>query len=89
MVGEILLVFQDQTLKDPRGLAIDDRGYIYIAANMSSNVMLLCSNGQQCQQLLSKDNGTRNPRALYYDIPQNRFFVATKEGKVHIFEVSE
>ncbi|XP_063406239.1 uncharacterized protein LOC134690192 [Mytilus trossulus] len=89
MVGKIVWEYQNEMLKEPRGLALDDRGYIYIAGNTSSNVILLCSNGQKCQQLLSKDNGIRNPRALYYDIPHNQLFVATKEGKVHIFEVSE
>ncbi|CAC5381208.1 unnamed protein product [Mytilus coruscus] len=88
MDGKTVWEFQDEKLKGPRGLAIDNRGNIYLAGNKSSNVMLLCSNGQQSRQLLSEDNGIKNPKALHYDITRNRLFVASKEGKVHIFEVS-
>ncbi|XP_071145306.1 protein lin-41-like [Mytilus edulis] len=89
MGGNIIWTFKDENvLKDPRGIAVDNTGNIYTVSNNNNTLIVLSADGQKRRQLLSKDDGLHNPNALAYDKIRNRLCVLNLKNAGYLFDVT-
>jgi hypothetical protein len=64
MDGTILWTYQSKSLRGPRQLTTDDRGYIYVVFELSLNVVVLSPDGKDCKVLLCEQDGLHFPKAI-------------------------
>ncbi|CAG2222242.1 unnamed protein product [Mytilus edulis] len=68
MDGTTIWSFKDDTvITNPRGIAVDGMGNVYITNGDQNNVTVISSDGNQSKQLLSKVDGLKIPTAIQYD----------------------
>ncbi|CAC5383434.1 unnamed protein product [Mytilus coruscus] len=89
MEGSTIWSFKDgSVIKNPRGIAVDGIGNVYVTNQDFNNVIVMSSDGNQCKQLLSQTGGLKNPRAIQYDRIRNRLLVTNMKEKAFIFDIS-
>ncbi|VDI83911.1 Hypothetical predicted protein [Mytilus galloprovincialis] len=88
MQGKQIWTFKDgNTLKCPRGLALDSSGNVYVACTTSHRVVVISPDGQQSRELLSLNNGLVNPSTIYFDRKRHCLLVANKQQSVSTYEI--
>ncbi|VDI01890.1 Hypothetical predicted protein [Mytilus galloprovincialis] len=88
--GEPLWTFKyESILKKPRGATFDNYGNLYITGELSSNVVVLSSDGKQHREILTGSDGLREPSAIFYDKDENRLLVSSGNSNILIFNVSQ
>ncbi|XP_063397749.1 uncharacterized protein LOC134682076 [Mytilus trossulus] len=78
--GNSLIWKCNENIKDPSGIKIDKNGLIYIACDQSSKIVIVSSDGKSSRQLLSYDDGIRNPWAIDIDRETSTLLVANRDG---------
>ncbi|CAC5393334.1 unnamed protein product [Mytilus coruscus] len=56
----------DKTIK-PREVTTDQNGYVYVICYQSHNVIVLSPDGKHHTELLTAQNGIKNPTSIYYN----------------------
>lgn len=54
-------------LKDPRGIEVNNAGNVHIVSNSQHKLMVISADGQRSRQILSKDDGLKDTRAISYE----------------------
>jgi sugar lactone lactonase YvrE len=54
-------------LKDPFGVTVDKDGNVYVTSHKSNRVVVLEPDGRQGRQILSSDDGLKEPSGIYFD----------------------
>ncbi|XP_071134688.1 uncharacterized protein [Mytilus edulis] len=86
--GIILWTFDDSSvLMSPLGISVDNDGNVYVAGNYTHNVVIISPDGQRYRQLLSSDNGLKNPWGLHYDTSTNKLLVANRFNEAFLFDI--
>lgn len=81
--------FKDENvLKSPNGIAVDNIGSVYVSGGASCNVVVISNNGLFHKQLLSKEDGLTYPGALHYDRSTNKLLVANSYDYAFLFNVN-
>ena len=79
--GDKLWEFKDESvLNDPRGVTVDNDGNVYVTSCSSSSVVVLEPDGRQGRQILSSDDGLKEPRGIYFDKSKNSLIVTNYYG---------
>ena len=69
----------------PTHVAVDHRGFIYVADYTNKRVLQLDWDLTYLTDILGYDDGLRNPRSIYIDSIRRRLYVAESGGSVLIF----
>ena len=86
--GTVLWTFTDKSvLKDPRSIAVDDYGNVYVAGSNSTNVIVISPDGKEHRTLLSTADLHDKPRALHYDRQTRQLLVANTMTSAFIYSV--
>ncbi|VDI02669.1 Hypothetical predicted protein [Mytilus galloprovincialis] len=89
MAGNIIWTFKDKNVvKEPRGIAVDNAGNVYTINRSHKNMIVLSADGKQSRQLLSEDDGLRDPCAIAYDKIKNRLCVTNYDTNGFLFDVT-
>ncbi|XP_052066873.1 uncharacterized protein LOC127706348 [Mytilus californianus] len=88
MNGKAVWIFKDENiLKCPRGLAVDNSGNVYVACSTLHRVVVISPDGQQNRQLLSREDGLESPCAIHFDRKNNCLLVVNSSNMFFIYEV--
>lgn len=86
--GNTLWTFSDSSvLRYPLGISVDNDGNVYVVGYLSHNVVVISTDGQIHRQLLSTEDGLRNPSVVEYDRANNKFLVANNNGEAFVYDV--
>ncbi|XP_063399730.1 uncharacterized protein LOC134684374 [Mytilus trossulus] len=89
MNGRVIWKFKDENiLKLPRGIAVDNYGNVYVACFTLHSIVVISHDGQQNRQLLSNADGLYYPYGMHFDRRNNRVLIGN-QSRTHIcvFEV--
>ncbi|XP_052081878.1 uncharacterized protein LOC127719678 [Mytilus californianus] len=87
MGGNIIWTFKDENVvRYPRGIAVDNTGNVYTVSQHT--LIVLSADGKLSRQLLSKDDGLNDPRAIAYDKIKNRLCVVNLRNNGFLFDVT-
>lgn len=86
--GNVVWSFVDtKILRQPRGIAVDKDGNIFVVGGTSENVIVISPNGINCREVLNSDSGLNNPRAISYDRENNRLLICNDIKKAFIYNI--
>lgn len=86
--GNVVWSFEDiEVLKQPRGIVVDKNGNIFVVGGLSENIVVISTDGKKCREILKKDSGLSNPRAIAYDQEHNRLLICNNQEKAFIYDV--
>jgi DNA-binding beta-propeller fold protein YncE len=71
------------------GISVDNDGNVYVVCCRSSNVVVISTDGRRHRQLLSSEDGLKNPRAIDYDKSTNRLLVVNESQYAFLFDVAK
>jgi sugar lactone lactonase YvrE len=76
-------------VRTPRGIAVDEKGYLYLIGECTSNTVIISADGQYQKQILTNENGLNKPSAVCFDEPNKQLLVANvDDGMAYIFSFS-
>jgi DNA-binding beta-propeller fold protein YncE len=76
--GGKLWVYKDvSVLTDPWGVTVDNDGNVYVTSYSCNSVVVIKPDGRQGRQILSRDDGLKEPRGIYFDKSKNCLLVTT------------
>ena len=70
------------------GISVDNDGNVYVVGFDSNNVVFISRDGKRHRQVLSSEDGLRNPRVLDYDKSTNRLLVVNESKSAFLFDVT-
>ncbi|XP_063397713.1 uncharacterized protein LOC134682046 [Mytilus trossulus] len=73
--GDEIWSFKNEIMKFPIGVTTDQHGNTYVSCTYSNNVLVISADGKNYKELLNASDGLVNPRAIFYDIRNNRLLV--------------
>ncbi|CAG2253548.1 unnamed protein product [Mytilus edulis] len=89
MQGQVNWIFKDENiLKYPQGLSVDNYGNVYVIGRDSCNVVVISPDGQRHREILSAKDGLQMPSVLNYDRVSNKLLVANLKDKAYLFDVA-
>lgn len=78
--------YSSHDLKLPKGVAVDNKGNVYVAGYITYNIHKISPNGEG-EVILSFEDGIKQPRGLSYYGETNELLVILDDGKtVHIYK---
>jgi len=83
--GQIVRTLRAPTDYWPTHLALDQRGFIYVADYSNKRVMQLDSDLTYMSDIVDQQHGLRNPRSICIDPASRRMYVAEAAGNVLVF----
>jgi hypothetical protein len=88
--GTPIWQFKDEYIvRTPRGIAVDEKGYLYLIGECTSNTVIISADGQYQKQILTNENGLNKPSAVCFDKPNKQLLVANvDDGMAYIFSFS-
>ena len=87
--GTTQWIFNDyRVLCGPLGISVDNNGNVYVVGFDSNNVVFISRDGKRHRQVLSSEDGLRNPRVLDYDKSTNRLLVVNESKSAFLFDVT-
>ena len=75
LTGRVNATYEDDKLKEPRGLTVDKTGAVYVCDWHSDNVFQLTADLTEGRQLLQKSDGIDYPFSVCYCGAMNRIYV--------------
>ena len=78
-----------RVLSSVHDISVDKDGNVYVVGFYSNNVVVISPDGQRHRQLLSSEDGMRNPRVLDYDKSTNRLLVVNESKSAYLFDVTK
>ncbi|XP_063418523.1 uncharacterized protein LOC134701318 [Mytilus trossulus] len=87
--GSHVWTFQDELiLNNPRGIAVDKNGNVYVVEYNSSSVNIISSDGKHHKQILTSDNGLFMPSAIFLDTENRKLLVANTKKTAFVYNIS-
>jgi hypothetical protein len=87
--GKTQWEFNDEHgLRGSRGISVDNNGNVYVVGYHSNNAVVISPDGQRHRQLLSSENGLKEPRMIEYDKSTNRLLVVNNNRTAFLFDVT-
>jgi outer membrane protein assembly factor BamB len=85
--GDKLWEYRDESvLTDARGVTVDNDGNVYVTSYRSSSVVVIEPDGRQGRQILSSDDGLKNPIGISFDQSKNSLIVANYCGECFLYQ---
>ena len=75
-------------LHGSNGISVDNDGNVYVVGYYSSNLVVISPDGQRHRQLLSSEDGLKEPIVIDYDKSTNRLLVVNNNGTAFLFDVT-
>ncbi|XP_060063929.1 E3 ubiquitin-protein ligase TRIM45-like [Ylistrum balloti] len=72
---------------NPRGICVDENGYIYVVDIETDTIQMLDSTGKYQKDFLNKDDGLESPWSVACDAA-SRLWVGSQNGTIMIFNLS-
>ena len=86
--GDKVWEYKDESvLTEPRGVTIDNHGNAYVTSWSPNSVVVIEPDGRQGRQILSSDDGLKNPTGIYFDKSKNLLFVTIYYGHSFLYHV--
>lgn len=86
--GKTIWTYQDENiLKKPRGITVDDKQNLYVACLGTDCVLVISPDGKQGRQLQIEKDDIENLRAIYFDTEKNSLLVSTLSGSAFLFDM--
>lgn len=70
------------------GIAVDNNGNVYVAGCISSNVIIISSDGKHHKQILTKDDGLIFPSAIILDTGNRKLLIANTGDTAFVYNIS-
>jgi hypothetical protein len=70
-------------------ISVDNDGNVYVVGYHSNNVVVISPDGQRNRQLLSSNDGLKEPRVINYDKSTNRLLVVNESQSAFLFDVTK
>lgn len=84
MNGNSIWRFEDTSvLRSPRGVVVDNQGFVFVAGEKSGNVVVISPDGNSSKEVYQ----ISSPRAMCYDKNNNKIIVCNTGKKVFWFEI--
>jgi DNA-binding beta-propeller fold protein YncE len=85
--GDKLWEYKDESvLTNPTGVTVDNDGNVYVMSERSNSVVVLEPDGRQGRQILSSDDGLKNPMGISFDQSKNSLIVANCCGPCFLYQ---
>jgi hypothetical protein len=75
-------------LRGSSGISVDNDGNVYVVGYHSSNVVVISPDVQRHRQLLSSENGLKEPRVIDYNKSTNMLLVVNNNRTAFLFDVT-
>jgi DNA-binding beta-propeller fold protein YncE len=86
--GDKLWEYKDESVvSDPMGVTVDNDGNVYVTSYRSSSVVVIEPDGRQGRQILSSDDGLKNPIGISFDQSKNSLIVANYCGECFLYQM--
>lgn len=86
--GTVQWTFEKESvLKRPFGISVDNDGKVYVVGRLSTNVIVISSNGQYYKEILTSSEGLFEPLSLYYNRSTNQLLVANNNQRAIFFSL--
>ncbi|XP_071148287.1 uncharacterized protein [Mytilus edulis] len=87
--GSRVWAFKDfSVLNFPRGIAVDNDGNVFVVGETSSNVVMISNDGKHYKQILTIDDGLREPSAIFFDKQTRKLLVANNKETAFLYSVT-
>ncbi|CAG2204145.1 unnamed protein product [Mytilus edulis] len=80
--------FNNDILKTPRGITVDNNGNVFVVGHESCNVLIISPDGKQYKQILNKESGLYDPYAIFFDKLRNQLIVANNSSVAFLYNIS-
>ena len=88
MKGEKMWEYKDvSVLNHPSGITVDNKCNAYLASFTSNTVVVVAPDGRQGRQIISSDDGLKEPTVLYFDKSKTSLLVANYCGPAFMYEM--
>ncbi|CAC5391809.1 unnamed protein product [Mytilus coruscus] len=88
MDGTEIWTFNDDSLRYPTDLSLDNYQNVFVVGRDSNNLVLIQHDGKASKILLNKDNGFSEPNAVYYNKENNSLLVCDRySGNAALYNV--
>ena len=85
MNGKSIWRFEDTSpLRSPRGVVVDNQGFVFVASEKSGNIVVISPNGNSPKEAFQ----ISNPRAMCYDKNENKILVCNTNNKAFWLQIS-
>jgi DNA-binding beta-propeller fold protein YncE len=85
--GDKLWEYKDESvLTNPTGVTVDNDGNVYVTSYSSNSVVVIEPDGRQGRQILSSDDGLKNPMGISFDQSKNSLIVANCCGPCFLYQ---
>ena len=85
MNGQSIWRFQDTSLlRSPRGVVVDNQGFVFVGGETSSNIVVISPDGNSVKEVYQ----ISSPRAMCYDKNENKILVCRTDNKASWFQIS-
>ncbi|CAC5407914.1 unnamed protein product [Mytilus coruscus] len=74
-------------LKAPLGISVDEDENVYVVGGVTNNVVVISPNGQHHRQLLTSDDGLKEPAVIHVDHSNNKMLVANTKEKAFVYNL--
>ncbi|XP_063411429.1 uncharacterized protein LOC134694354 [Mytilus trossulus] len=87
--GSCVWTFQNKlVLNEPRGIAVDINGNVYVVGFHSENVVIISRDGKHHKEILTKDDGLFFPSAIFLDKENRKVLVANNRETAFVYNIS-
>jgi DNA-binding beta-propeller fold protein YncE len=84
MNGQHIWSFEDiSLLRSPRGVAVDNEGFVFVSGEQSGNIVVISPDGNAAKEVYQ----ISSPRAMCYDESANEILVCNTGKTVFWFEI--
>ncbi|XP_052085013.1 uncharacterized protein LOC127722171 [Mytilus californianus] len=88
MNGTEIWTFNDDSIRYPTALSLDNNQNIFVVGRDSNNLVLIQHDGKASKILLDKDDGLSEPNAVYYSTEKNSLLVCDEtSGNAALYNV--
>jgi DNA-binding beta-propeller fold protein YncE len=88
LTGQQIWTFKDENvLREPKGIALDQNKNVYVAGYKTNNVVILSPDGTNCRQILTKSDGLNGPFSLRINFERNELLVCNLSGPAFLFSL--
>ena len=84
--GEERVVYSNSDLRNSKGVAIDDQGYIYVSGAASNNIHRVSPDGKNNSVILTEKDGIKRLTAMTFSSTTNELMAINDYTSVLIFK---
>ncbi|CAC5401295.1 unnamed protein product [Mytilus coruscus] len=87
--GKLVWEFKNESvLKNPGGIAVDDKGNVFVVGIGSKNIVVISTDGKQYKEIQTKKYGLTNPSTIFFDSIRKQMIVSNDDNFAHIYDIS-